>query len=152
MDAAQKVYEDMYRDRMAERRMESKGKELAAVTADDPAERMSVASALGCGGQGMVVHPSLVVKAFEQGQRLPSNAALFDETEFLVPATLNETLLGEGIKIDGCLVCGRNLCPLDADILQVNRIVAGLNSLVGHIGAAEAHSGGCPLHVRRASA
>lgn len=136
------MYQDMYKNRMEERRSavrDAAGQQEGDVAQDEGA--IFPSSPWGCGGRSMTVHPSLIQKAFAQGQRIPTINQVYEEGAHIVSESERADLVGEDVQIDGCLVQGRNLCPLDPLFRQADALARAIAKIVDRIGATQANLG-----------
>lgn len=113
-------YKDAYDARMLRRRQGEQQRQ--SMEAQQKQQEHDPDDGLGCssrspwggGSAKATIHPKLVQRAFQEGQRLPSLASVFDEREYFVADEFGGEFLGDGVVIEGCPLQGRNACKQES--------------------------------------
>lgn len=134
------LYLAIMRDKREARAAQDAEQHSGAVRPQVAASTFSTKSAWGMGSKACLIHPAVVQQAFAQGDRLPSNAELYNSNEYFVDEPLSGDLLGDGIELEGCPLLGRNVCRRHPDIQSIDVVARMLARLARSVGAAAASS------------
>lgn len=139
--ADKEAYQAMYRARLAERRQTS-----AVVAISGGAAAASVAggamrkSHWSCGAERSVIAPEVIQQAFANGAKLPTNAELFNHSEFAIRDPEPGPVYGHGLVLESCGTLGRNLCRLHPRHAEASVAHDSLKMLADRLGPSAANS------------